>query len=175
MARKKNSKTQDITEVTTEIAADSSANEGANTKPAGRRARAKTLLAAEPLAPLSAPASQPQIAGNNVPATMLGAGGYFYEPAPVLVENGRGEAVVGPYASLRWRWNNLSKTDYAWLITTVLQGQPSRTVTSGTTLYNHLQALTEIASCVVHQPSYESLRNGRYINVELLIKRIVPA
>lgn len=152
MARKKLVEMQGVTEVTAQGAAD--------------------LL---PDAPLMAPASAPQVAGNYVPATMLGAGSYLYEPAPVIGENGRGEAIVGPYASLRWRWNNLAKADYEWIVTTVLQGQPSRTVTSGTTLYDHRQVLTEIASCVVMQPTYESLRNGRYINVEMLIKRIVEA
>jgi hypothetical protein len=128
-----------------------------------------------PPVPMMAPASQPQIAGVNVPATMLGSGSYMYEPAPIIGRNGRGEAIVGPYASLSWRWNALSKTNYAWLVTTILQGAPSRTVTTGTTLYNHLMTLTEIASCVVLRPTYETFRNGLYINVELTIDRIVTA
>lgn len=111
---------------------------------------------------------------NNVtiPDSIANRGKYHWEPPEILGENGAGTAVVAPYAEVTWKFPYMTASDYAWWVTTLLGGAASLACESNTQLVNHLQAATN-CTCIVYRPSYESIQNGLYMNVEVRIKRIV--
>ena len=111
----------------------------------------------------------------TIPSPMDERGRYVWEPPAVLARNGLGAAITGPYASLTWTWNYLTRAEYLFWRKTVLKGEASATFTQHTRLYDDTQTLVEITSCTVLRPTYESIEGGLYKNVTLQIDQIKTA
>lgn len=114
---------------------------------------------------------------NNVaiPSPMDERGTYHYEPGAIVGRNGRGAAIAAPFATLTWTWQRLSLTDYTYWRTTILAGAASASFTTNTLLYDDLQVLKTITQCTVYRPTYETMQDGDYINVQLVIDGIKTA
>lgn len=117
-----------------------------------------------------------QIDGNTILSSMVNKGHlYRWEQPLVVARNGRGRDVTVGYPKLHWGFNWLSDAEWDWWVTTVLAGEQDALVTGTTELYNHEKVLTDIDQCIVHAPVYETIQNGIYRNVYVLIDQIVVA
>lgn len=118
-----------------------------------------------------------QIASNTMPDTIANLGPLYNWRRPRVVgRNGRGLDVVVGYPALEWGWTWLIDSDWDWWVTTILSGQQSALISSGTTqLYDQDKVLKTITSCVVHAPEHQTIRNGLHYNVRILIDQIVLA
>lgn len=96
---------------------------------------------------------------------------YQFLPRQLIGRNGAGTAVTIPNATLTWRWSTLTPAEFAFWYTTVCQGNPSRAITSAQ-LYNHLQTLQTFTTGIVYSPTYETFREGMYINVVVTIEAL---
>ena len=99
-----------------------------------------------------------QIGGIAMPLTMSGrAQTYNFTRGEIIARNGMGEAITGGFPTVSWTWAALDQTEFAWLITTLLLGQVSRTfsATDSTVLYNELWAEEAFDYCIVLRPTYK--------------------
>ncbi len=111
------------------------------------------------------------IDGHLIPDSIGQRGRYTYQPPEIVAINGRGEAVLAPFATVTWQWDYLTLDDYTYLVSTVLNEAGSLTCTTGTILVDHLQRAVNV-TCVVMRPSYSHIAGGLYRDVELKITRI---
>lgn len=109
------------------------------------------------------------------PASMDGRGSYTFEPPPVVRKNGLGEAITAGFSKLTWKWTRLSQTEMNFLLTTVLGGAATKSITANPALrtYNHQNVLTNYTSCIVQRPTWERWSGNRYQGVTLEIEQIV--
>lgn len=113
-----------------------------------------------------------QINSTALPAPMDERGDvYLFQPPPTVARNGAGLAVTAGVSRLTWRWASMSAADFAWWTTTLLGGAASVEFTQAKFM-NHLQTLTTYTHCIVHRPTFETVRNGLYINVTVEIEQI---
>ena len=114
---------------------------------------------------------------NNVaiPSPMDERGTYRYDPGAIVGKNGRGAAIAAPHATLTWTWPYLSLDDYTYWRTTVLAGAASAAFTANTLLFDDLQTLKTITQCTVYRPTYETMQDGYFMNVQLVIDLIKTA
>ena len=106
-----------------------------------------------------------------MPTAMASRGAlYSFSPPQIVGVNGAGEAVMAGGGSLTWGWTYISDAEAVYLFTTVLGGEASQK--GGITVYNHLKTLTAYTSATIFRPTYETFRNGVYMNVVLRIEGI---
>lgn len=110
---------------------------------------------------------------TTVPSDIAGYGDnyQFHRPAK-LGEDGEGNAIVAPYASVTWTFDRLTHSQYTWWRTTLLGGNLSVKFAT-CELYNDLRALvTYTGGCVVYAPPAAKMTNGLYRDVVIEIKYI---
>lgn len=112
------------------------------------------------------------ILGHVPPASILNRGRYVYKPWEEMRVSGAGVSVVSGLAKLTWSFNSLSAADYAWWVTTVLAGNPSRSGVA--TLWDDLNAEHSFSSVTVRYPAYEEMRGNRYWSVAVNIDTMIP-
>ena len=115
-----------------------------------------------------------QIGGIAMPTNMANRGlNYAFQTPAMVARNGLGDAVTAGGHRLEWTWATLSVTEWAWLVTTVLQGGASRRFTSGTTtVLNDLGVEQSFASCIVLRPVYQAFTGLFYRNVTFVIEQM---
>lgn len=113
-----------------------------------------------------------QVNGALIPEPMVHRGRYVWTPPEIVGRNGRGDAIVAPFATVSWKWQWLTLADYTYWVYTVLAGAASLQCTIGTILVNHLQQPV-VVQCVVLRPTYGHIAAGLYRDVELKIEQIV--
>ena len=113
-----------------------------------------------------------EIQSVSIPLPMAERGStYLFEPRQTIGRNGAGAAVTLPYARLTWKWQTMSAADFAFWYTTAAAGAASRVITQAK-LYNHLQTLQTFTAGIVYAPTYETMKNGEYINVTVTIESL---
>jgi hypothetical protein len=111
---------------------------------------------------------------QEMPDNMAARGNlYNFQPPQIVGVNGQGVAVTAGGSSLTWGWTYLSDAEATYLYTTVLQGEASVLGgSSGIKVYNHLKVLTTYNSGTIFRPSYDTFRNGHYMNVVLRLESL---
>jgi len=110
----------------------------------------------------------------TIPAPMRDRGSYVYDRFPTREDNGLGETVTAGLPSAVWTFNNLSPTEYAWWVTTLLAGVAS--LQCAAVLWDDKDVETNFTSVIVRYPKApEGRKNGRYRNVQIIIDTMVAA
>lgn len=110
--------------------------------------------------------------GTSMPTNIENHGeGYLFKRPDVLFEDGEGNAVVAPYASITWTFDVMEPADYTWWRTTLLAGARSVKYSSAQ-LYDDTRTLTSYTNAVVYAPTYSKISNNWYHDVVIEIKYI---
>ena len=116
-----------------------------------------------------------QIAGVVMPTTMSArAQSYNFTRGEVIARNGMGDALITGTSAVTWTWAVLEQTEFAWIITDLLGGLPSKTysATDSTVLYNELWAEEAFDYCIVLRPTYKGYSGFLYYEVTLTIDNL---
>jgi hypothetical protein len=94
--------------------------------------------------------------------------GTYHFARPVIGTNGRGAAILAPYATLTWRWDYLTPTQMNWWINGILLAAASQEYTQAK-FFNEVGVLTTYAHCIVYKPTYARFQDGLLWEVEVII------
>lgn len=101
----------------------------------------------------------------TVPTTIENHGaGYKFNPPESLHDNGLGEPVDAPYASLTWTFDIMEPEDYDWITDTLLGGASGVKFFSAF-LYDNNRTLRAFSGVTARRPTTDGISNGWYRNV----------
>lgn len=114
-----------------------------------------------------------QIGGVAMPTAMANRGlSYTLAPPRIIALNGLGDAVTAGGHRLEWIWSTLDLTEWAWLVTTVLQGNASRRITGTTRFLNDLGVEQAFTSCLAVRPQYQAFTGLYFRNVTFVVEQL---
>lgn len=111
-----------------------------------------------------------QLGGVTIPTTIDNHGRYLYRK-DILGYNADAEAIESVYATITWTFPYMDISDFDWICNTLLQGNASRTFTSGQ-VKNAVGTVINLTSAVAYRPTYEYASGNEANSVLWEIKRI---
>ena len=114
-----------------------------------------------------------QINNVEMPESMRNrALNYLYLPGTQVARNGLGEIILAGGGIVTWTWSQLNQEEFAWWVTTVLGGEPSKEI-SGTpgiiVLYDDIHQERAFGHGIVLAPQYKGYSGVFYNQVTVQI------
>jgi len=104
---------------------------------------------------------------------MANRGVYRFHHQEIGTVNGNGDAVLAGAQSVVWQFRHMDASEFAWWTTTLLGGAASLTLTSAE-LWDHTVTEQTFTDGVVYLPTYEAYRGGRFWNVTVQMRHLLP-
>lgn len=116
------------------------------------------------------PGQEPLIGSARLPLTLEGKGSYKYNRAFKMDKSGQGLIVPVGLPSAEWRWNYVSKSEFAALV--ALAGGDSRLAFGTTRLWDDAMTINTFSQVVVERPVYEEYTGGIFRDVTLRLSQL---
>lgn len=112
---------------------------------------------------------------NTIPvlASLSGRGVYRFQTQSIGTVSGTGATVLAGPQSVIWKWSHCTQTEMDWLLTTMLAGASSLTLTAAE-LWDHKKDTYNATSGILYLPSYASYRGSFYWDVQIEIGHLLP-